>query len=79
MEIRNVQHKCLKAFIEKGEVKGLSAQYIDKIRDIVGYLLDIEKIDEVLALKKYKPHKLTGDRESEFSLSVTPNWRITFG
>ena len=50
-----------------------------KIRDIVGYLIEIESIDEVLTLTKYKPHRLTGDRAGYFALSVTPNWRITFG
>ena len=78
MEIRNVKHKGLRNFIEKGQVKGLPAPYLDKIRDIVGYLVEIESIDEVLTLTKYKPHRLTGDRAGCFALSVTPNWRITF-
>ena len=64
--------------MEKGQSKGLPAQYVDKIRDIVTFLLDIEVIDEVFDLKKYKPHRLTGDRSGTFSFSVTPNWRITF-
>jgi toxin HigB-1 len=79
MEIRNIKHKGLKNFIEKGQTKGLPPHYIDKISDIVGFLLDIEAIDEVFALTKYKPHRLTGDRAGEYALSVTPNWRITFG
>jgi toxin HigB-1 len=79
MEIRNVKHKGLRNFIEKGQAKGLPPQYIDKIRDVVGFLLDIEAIDEVFVLTKYKPHKLTGDRAGSFALVVTPNWRITFG
>jgi plasmid maintenance system killer protein len=32
-----------------------------------------------LTLTKYKPHRLTGYRAGYFALSVTPNWRITFG
>ena len=47
MEIRNVKHKGLRNFIEKGQVKGRPAPYLDKIRDIVGYLIEIESIDEV--------------------------------
>lgn len=78
MEIRNVRHKGLRAFIEKGQPRGLPAQYVEKIRDILSFLLDIEEIDEVFDLKKYKPHRLTGDRAGTYSLSVTPNWRITF-
>ncbi len=79
MEIQNIKHKGLRNFVEKGQVKGLPAPYIDKIRDIIGFLLDIDHIDEVLTLTKYKPHRLTGDREGHYALSVTPNWRITFG
>jgi toxin HigB-1 len=78
MEIRNVKHKGLKAFIERGQERGLPSQYIDKVRDIIGFLLEIDTIEEVLALKKYKPHRMTGDRAGQFTLSVTPNWRITF-
>lgn len=78
MEIRNIKHKGLKAFIERGQEKGLPSQYIGKVRDIIGFLLEIDNIDEVFALKKYKPHRNTGDRAGQFSLPVTPNWRITF-
>jgi hypothetical protein len=42
MEIRNIKHKGLKNFIEKGQTKGVPPQYIDKIGDILGFLLDIE-------------------------------------
>ena len=58
--------------------KGLPAQYVENIRDIVSFLSDIEDIDEVFDLRKYKPHRLTGDRVGTYSFSVTPNWRITF-
>ncbi len=78
MEIRNVRHKGLKAFIERGLTKGLPAPYVEKIRDIVTFLLEMETIDEVHDLKKYKPHALVGNRAGTFSLSVTPNWCITF-
>jgi hypothetical protein len=52
MEIRSIKHKGLKTFIEKGQEKALPAQYIDKLRDIIGYLLEIENIDEIFVLKK---------------------------
>ncbi len=78
MEIRNIRHKGLKALVEKGSAKGLPATYVSKITDILEYLIAIEAIDEIYALPKYKPHLLTGDRVGTYSLSVTPNWRITF-
>jgi proteic killer suppression protein len=78
MEIRNIKHKGLKAFVEKGQTKDLQSQYIDKIRDVMTFLLDMEAIEEFFDLKKYRPHRLTGDRGGTYSLSVAPNWRITF-
>ena len=78
VEIRNVRHKGLKAFIERDATKGLPAVHVDKIRDIVAFLLEAESPDEVLALTRYSPHRLKGDRAGIVSLSVTPNWRITF-
>ncbi|NET56787.1 MAG: plasmid maintenance system killer [Symploca sp. SIO2E6] len=78
MEIRNIRHKGLKSLVEKNVAKGLPANYLDKIRDILAYLLDIEDIEEVFLLRKYKPHLLSGDRAGTYSLHVSANWRITF-
>jgi proteic killer suppression protein len=44
----------------------------------MAFLIDLEDIDEVFDLQKYKPHRLSGDRAGTFSFHVTPNWRITF-
>lgn len=49
-----------------------------KIIDILAFLIDIEDIEEVFDLKKYKPHLLSGNRAGTFSIHVTANWRITF-
>ena len=45
-------------------------------RDCVG--IDMEGVDGIYNLQKFKPHLLGGDRAGTYSLSVTPNWRITF-
>ena len=78
MEIRNIRHKGLRNFVEKNNAKGLPQDYVTKIADIMAYLIDIESIDEVFDLQKYKPHLLAGDRGGTYSLHVTANWRITF-
>lgn len=78
MEIRNIRHKGLRNLVEKGSAKGLAGTYVPKITDIIEYLIAIDEIDEIFALSKYKPHRLTGDRAGTYSLSITPNWRITF-
>lgn len=78
MEIRNIRHKGLRNFVERNNHKGLPADYVAKIVDIVAFLVDIESIDEVFDLSKYKPHRLGGDRAGTCSFHVTANWRITF-
>lgn len=78
MEIRNIRHKALRRFVEKNNSKGLPQDYLAKIADILAFLIDMEDIEEVFDLQKYKPHLLSGDREGVYSLHVTPNWRITF-
>ncbi|MEP2757506.1 type II toxin-antitoxin system RelE/ParE family toxin [Parvibaculum sp.] len=78
MEIRNIRHKGLRNFVEKNNARGLPPDYVAKIADIIAFLIDIEDIDEVLALQKYKPHQLSGDRADTYSVHVTANWRITF-
>ena len=78
MEIRNIRHKGLRNFVGKNNSKGLQPDYVAKIADIVAFLIDIERIDEVFDLQKYKPHLLTGDRAGTYSFHVTANWRITF-
>ena len=78
MEIRNIRHKGLRAFVEKNNPKGLPQQYIGKITDIMAYLIEIDDIDEVMTLRKYKPHQLSGGRAGTYSFHVTANWRIIF-
>jgi proteic killer suppression protein len=78
MEIRNIRHKGLRNFVEKNNAKGLPPDYVAKIADIMAFLIDIEDIDEVFDLQKYKPHRLSGDRADTYSVHVTANWRITF-
>lgn len=78
MEIRTIRHKGLRMLVEKNNSKGLSAAYLIKIKDIMAFLVDMESIDEIYDLPKYKAHQLSGDRAGTYSFHVTPNWRITF-
>ncbi|MCY3768064.1 MAG: type II toxin-antitoxin system RelE/ParE family toxin [Gammaproteobacteria bacterium] len=78
MKIRNIRHKRLRNFIEKNHARGLPQKHLGKITDIIAYLAEIEDINEVLHLQKYKPHLLSGDRAGTYSFHVTANWRITF-
>ena len=78
MKIRNIRHKGLRNLVEKNHPKGLPGDYIGKITDVMAFLINIEDVDEVFDLPKYKPHRLSGERAGIYSLHVTANWRITF-
>ena len=78
MEIKNIRHKALRGLVVRNNSKGLPADYVEKITDIMAFLIEIEDINEVMTLQKYKPHLLSGDRAGTYSLHVTANWRITF-
>lgn len=78
MDIRSIRHKGLRNFVERNNPKGLPQNCVAKITDIVAFLIDMDSIDEVFDLQKYKPHLLSGDRAGTYSFHVTANWRITF-
>jgi proteic killer suppression protein len=78
VKIRNVIHKGLRRFVEKGDASGLPAAVMPKIRIIVSFLQDMEQEEELLLVATWKAHRMTGDRKGAWSLFVTRNWRITF-
>ena len=51
---------------------------VEKVRDIVTFLQEIEDIQELRDVPSWKAHQLTGDRKGVWSLFVTKNWRLTF-
>ncbi|MGE0280185.1 MAG: type II toxin-antitoxin system RelE/ParE family toxin [Rhizobiaceae bacterium] len=68
----------MRRLILHDEASGLPAQYAGKIRNIIGFLQDMELEEELSAVPTWKAHLLTGDRRGTWSLFVPKNWRITF-
>ena len=78
MKIRNVIHKGLRRFIENDDASGLPAASVQKLRNIVSFLQDMEQEAELRTVPSWKAHQLAGDRKGTWSLFVTKNWRLTF-
>ena len=78
MIIRSVKLRGLRRLILDDDASGLPAQYIGKIRNIIAFLQDMEREDELRLVPTWKAHQLTGDRKGTWSLFVSKNWRITF-
>jgi proteic killer suppression protein len=78
MKIRNIAHKGLKKLFIQGDTKGVPPQAVKKLTNILGFLQDMQTLDELEALPMWKAHQMKGDRKGTWSLSVTRNWRLTF-
>ena len=79
MKIRSIAHKGLRRLYEGNSSKGLNADTVDKLRKMLAFLDAMQDPEELRALPTWKAHILTGDRKGTWSLSVTRNWRLTFG
>ena len=71
-------HKGLRRFVEKDDPSGLPGMFVEKIRNILSFLQDMERADELQSVPSWRAHQLTGDRRGLWSLTVSRNWRITF-
>ena len=78
MDIRVIRHKGLRRFVENDDASGLPADFVEKIRNIISFLQEMEGSDELKSIVTWRAHLLTGDRKGTWSLTVTRNWRITF-
>lgn len=78
MKIRNVTHRGLRRFIDRDDASGLDPAVIEKLRNMITFLQEMEHPRELHGLPHWKAHVLTGDRRGTWSLSVSKNWRITF-
>jgi len=78
LKIRNVIHRGLRRFIESDDASGLSAAVVEKVRNIVTFLQEMENPKELQDISSWKVHQLTGDRKGTWSVTVTRNWRMTF-
>ena len=78
VKIRNVVHRGLRRFIQRNDPSGLAATVVERVRNILTFLQEMEDARELRDVPSWKAHQLTGDRKGIWSLTVTRTWRITF-
>ena len=80
MTIRSIQHRGLRHLIEDDNPRFLQHALVDRIRKILTALILSETLDRFIADAPHgwRIHRLSGDRQGEWSVSVSGNWRITF-
>ena len=78
MAIQGFRSKALQRFSEKQDARKLPAQHIEQIADILNVLEMPEPLPLLQRERKYRLHRLTGDRRGVLSVRVSVRWRITF-
>ena len=78
MTLRNVVHRGLRRFIERNDPTGLAPAIVEKVRNMLTFLQEMESAQELRGIHPWKAHLLTGDRKGTWSLAVTRKGRITF-
>jgi proteic killer suppression protein len=75
--IKSFAHKGLKRLAETGSAAGVNPQYARAISRKLRSLMIANTVEE-LNLPGFGLHPLKGDREGEWAITVSANWRITF-
>ena len=80
MEILSVRHRGLRELLERNSARLLRQELATRIRNVLTALVLAESLEDLRAqgLPGWRIHKLSGDREEDWSISVSGNWRITF-
>ena len=69
--------KGLKQLFERGNRRGVNAQHVAKIENILAVLDIAQKIEDV-DVHSFRLHPLTGDLKGFWSVTVRANWRVIF-
>lgn len=75
--IKSFKHKGLKNFFETGSMKGIQAIHANRLNLLLIALEAMTQIDDLRA-PSFKLHKLNGDKNDLWAITVQANWRITF-
>jgi len=78
VKIRNVVHRGLRRFLQRDNASGLPPPVVEKIRNILTFLQEMQDARDLRDVPVWRAHQLTGNRKGVWSLHVTGNWRITF-
>lgn len=78
MRIGSFRHRGLRKFYENDDPSGLPADCIKRLRNILTALEFAAELSQVATMPGWRLHPLRGRRRSEYAVSVTANWRLTF-
>jgi toxin HigB-1 len=75
--IRSIRHKGLKRLYDDDHPRGVKAEHVEKVRDIL-VRLDAAVVIADMDMPGFKLHPLMGDRKGFWAVTVRANWRVIF-
>jgi proteic killer suppression protein len=75
--IRSFRHKGLKRLYEEADSRGVIAEHIVKLRDVLARL-DAARAITDMDIPGFRLHPLKGQMKGFWSVTVRANWRVTF-
>lgn len=75
--IKSFKHKGLQKLFQTGSLQGIQAMHAQRLRLILSRLNNITQIDDI-NLPSFRLHRLKGNMNNLWSITVQANWRITF-
>lgn len=76
--IISIKHKALRHFAESGDARGLTHVHLERLAVILSILNEMEGLEELYRLYKWKLHPLTGNLNGYWAVKVNKNWRLVF-
>lgn len=75
--IKNFFHRGAQKFFERGNIKGIRADWSKRLNARLTTLDSAENIAE-MDVPGWRLHELSGDRKGTWSIKLTANYRVTF-
>jgi proteic killer suppression protein len=76
--VTSFRHKGLERFFSGGSKAGIQARHADRLRLILGRL-NVASTPADMRLPGLDLHELQGRRQGTWAVTVSGNWRLTFG
>lgn len=75
--IRNIRHRGLKRLFEDDDPRGVAAEHVTKLRDILARL-DVAPAVSQMDVPGFRLHPLKGGLKGFWGVTVRANWRVIF-
>jgi toxin HigB-1 len=75
--IKSFKHKGLEDFFYTGKKKGIKPEHADRLEKILDRLNAANEFRDV-NYPGSNPHTLTGDKQGQYAVKVSGNWRLFF-